>query len=184
MINSRSIIIARIALTLHIVVTPSYLKQHQGAIAASFGGDLAKAVDAFVRERHLGYFPALDYFVDQPSVDPKLLAAATDLARMVRDSVRREVQHHLVPFFSQVVIKRITSPAFMLPRVSLHQADALEALARHYFPNSVRLDLVASSVERGPKVENLEKAAARRALWNLRDHFEHVEVTDARVLET
>ena len=184
MTSPRSVVIARIALTLHIVVKPSYLKQHLGAIAANLGTDLAKAVDTVARENRLGYFPALDYFADRSDLDPKLLAMATDLAKTVRDHVRREVQHHLVPFFSQVVVKRITSPAFSLPRVNPQQADALEALARHYFPNSVRFDLVVSSVERGSKLENLEKAVTRRALWNLRDHFEHVEVTDARVLET
>lgn len=180
----RSVVIARIAMTLHIAVPPAYLQQHLGAIAASLGTDLAQAVDAVVREQRLGYFPALEYFADRPGVDARLLATVTDLASAVRRHVRREVQQHLVPFFSQVVIQRITSPAFTLPRVSPRQADALEALARHYLPNSVRLDLVVSSVERGPGVGNLDKAATRRVLWNLRDYFEHVDVTDARVLGT
>ena len=184
MTGPRSVVIARIALTLHIVVTPSFLKQYLGGIGTSLGADLAKAVATVTREHHLGYFPALDYFAARPGVDANLLGTAIDLAKTVRAAVRREVQLFLVPFFSQVVIKRITSPAFTLPRVSLQQADALEALARHYFPNRVRLDLVVSSVERGSKLENLEKVASRRALWNLRDHFEHVEVTDARVLES
>jgi hypothetical protein len=184
MTSARTVVITRVALTLRIVVPPSYLRRHLGTLAASLGTDLAMAVGAATREQRLGYFPALDYFVDQPGVNPVLLATATNLARMVRDHVRQEVQHHLAAFFSQVIIRRITSPAYTLPRVSPQQADALEALARHYFPDSVRLDLVVSLVERGPALENPEQAATRRALWNLRDHFERVEVTDARVLET
>ncbi len=183
MSSTRSVVIARIAMALHIVAPPVYLKQHLGAMSASLGTDLARAVDAVVRNQHLGYFPALEYFADRPGMDAKLMTTAIDLANAVRRHVRREVQQHLVPFFSQVVIKRITSPAFTLPRVSTHQADALEALARHYLPNSVRLDLVLSSVEKGSGLDNLDKAATRRVLWNLRDYFERVDVTDARVLE-
>lgn len=183
MTNPRSVVVARIALTLHIVVTPTFLKQYLGGLGANLGSDLAKAVAAVTREHHLGYFPALDYFTDQPGVDANLLATAVDLAKTLRAAVRRDVQRFLVPFFSQVVVKRITSPAFSLPRVTPQQVDAMEALARHYFPDTVRLDLVVSSVERGSQLENLEKAATRRALWNLRDHFLLVEVTDARVLE-
>lgn len=184
MTSPRTVVITRTALTLRIAVSPSYLRQHLGVMGATLGTDLANAVDAATREQRLGYFPALDYFIDQAGVNPALLTTTSNLARTVRDHVRREVQQHLAPFFSQIIIRRITSPAYTLPRVSPQQADALEALARHYFPDSVRLDLVVSSVERGPHVENPEQTATRRVLWNLRDYFERVEVTDARLLES
>lgn len=177
----RSVVVARIALALHIMVTADFLRRQLGARATTLGMDLARVVDAAVQAQHLGYYPALDYFAGRPEVPPALLTTAEDLAKTVRNALRPEIQQHLIPFFSQVVIRRIISPAFTLPRISPQQADALEALARHYSPGGVRIDLEVSSVERGP-VENLETVAARRALWNLRDHYEWVEVTDARVL--
>ena len=106
----------------------------------------------------------------QPSIWPKWCRAT-----------QKEVRKNLLPIFSSVTVKRASSPAFTLPRVSCTQPDVLDALARHYYPGAVRLDLVVSSVERGPDMTLMDKITRRKLLWNLRDYFEQVEVVDARV---
>jgi hypothetical protein len=177
----RSVVVVSMAASLRLVVAQSSLKQNFGPLVLALGHDLAVAVRTHVQQTRLGYFPALDYFADQPGFDRKLLATAVDLAGAVRDYAQREVQKDLIPIFSSATVKRASSPAFTLPRISCNQPDVLEALARHYHPGTVRLDMVVSSVERGPDMALMEKITRRKLLWNLRDHFEQVEVTDARL---
>ena len=180
MATARPVVVAMSA-SLRLVVAQSVLKQHFGGIALTLGHDLALAMQHAVREARLGYFPALDYFTDHPGLDRNLLSTAIDLAEVVQGYAQKEVRKNLIPIFSSVTVKRASSPAFTLPRVSCTQPDVLDALARHYYPGAVRLDLVVSSVERGPDMTLMDKITRRKLLWNLRDYFEQVEVVDARV---
>ena len=108
--------------------------------------------------------------------------ALKTLAAHIRKRVKREVQTHLWPVFSSVQIERATSLAFTLLRLSPTQAEALEKLAQHYFPNAVRLDLILGTLDKQHRLEVAEKFSANKVVRNLREVFESVTVTATRRL--
>ena len=171
-----------VALTIQLVMAPERLEAQLSSAERSLGRTLAERVDAIVRAEKLGYYPALDYFEDHPGMDPELIGTVKALAAQIRKRVKREVQKHLWPVFSSVQIERATTLAFTLPRVTPAQADALARLAQHYFPNTVRLELVLTTLDKQHRLDEAEKFSSSKVVRNLRDAFESVSVTATRRL--
>lgn len=171
-----------VALTIQVVLAPEQLEALSNATERSIGRTLAERVDTIVRAQRLGYYPALDYFEDHPDMDPALIGTVKALAAQIRKRVKREVQTHLWPVFSSVQIERATTLAFTLPRVTPAQADALARLAQHYFPNTVRLELVLTTLDKQHRLDEAEKFSSSKVVRNLRDAFESVSVTATRRL--
>jgi hypothetical protein len=171
-----------VALTIQVVMAPERLEALSNAAERDIGRTLAERVDTIVRAQRLGYYPALDYFEDHPGMDPALIGMVKSLAVQIRKRVKREVQTHLWPVFSSVLIERATTLAFTLPRVTPAQADALARLAQHYFPNTVRLELVLTTLDRQHRLDEAEKFSSSKVVRNLRDAFESVSVTATRRL--
>ncbi len=182
MTHPRAIHIVKTALSLRVRVALSLLQERLGELAAGAGADLAVQIDALVRAEKLGYYPALDFFAQREGIDRGLLAAHEQAARFVREHVEKEVRARLWPAFSHVRVVNTQSPAFALPSVRPSQPEAVAALAQHYTPALVKVDLVVSSLKKGAAGEGAERAAAQQARWWLRECFESVEVSDARVV--
>jgi hypothetical protein len=180
--NPGTLGIVPVALTIQVVLAPEQLGALSNAAERSIGRVLAERVDAIVRAQRLGYYPALDYFEDHPDMDPALIGTVKALAAQIRKRVKREVQKHLWPVFSSVQIERATTLAFTLPRVTPAQADALARLAQHYFPNTVRLELVLTTLDKQHRLDEAEKFSSSKVVRNLRDAFESVSVTATRRL--
>jgi len=180
--NPGTLRIVPVALTLQVVMAPERLEALLSAAERDLGRTLAERVDAIVRAQTLGYYPALDYFEDQPDMDPELIGTVKAVAAQIRKRVKREVQTLLWPVFSSVQIERATTLAFTLPRMTPAQPDALARLAQHYFPNAVRLELVLSTLDKQRRLEEAEKFSANKVMRNLRDAFETVTVTATRRL--
>ena len=100
----------------------------------------------------------------------------------MREHVEKELRTCLWPAFSHVRVVNTQPPAFALPGVRPSQPDALALLAQHYTPTLVKIDLVVSSLKKGAAGEGAERTAAQQARWWLRECFESVEVSDARVV--
>ena len=180
--NPGTLGIVPVALTIQVVLAPEQLEALSNAAERSIGRTLAERVDAIVRAQRLGYYPALDYFEDHPDMDSVLIGTEKALAAQIRKRVKREVQKHLWPVFSSVQIERATTLAFTLPRVTPAQADALARLAQHYFPNTVRLELVLTTLDKQHRLDEAEKFSSSKVVRNLRDAFESVSVTATRRL--
>lgn len=170
------------ALSLRLVVGAGPLRQRSGDLAARLGDNLAEQVQAAARDQ-LGYFPALDYFADHGGVDMRLLDDARRLASAACDYALDTVPARLWGLFSSVKLVHIQALAFTLPRVAPQRADARVALAAHYSPNAVRLDIVLGAIQKGPPKAGYARAVASRVVWNLREHFERVDITDARIVD-
>jgi hypothetical protein len=182
MTDDRGIRIVKVALSVRVRVAMAQLEARLGELAAGGGANLAARIDELVRREKLGYYPALDYFAQRDGIDRQLLAAVEETARFVRDYAANEARTRLWPVFSQVRVVNTQSLCFALPGVRIAQPDALAALARHYTPTLVKIDLLVSSLQKGGSGEGAERAAAQKADWWLRDSFESVEVSDARVV--
>lgn len=180
--NSGTLGIVPVALTVQVTLATQRLEALLSAAERSLGQLLAARVQAIVTAQHLGYYPALDFFEGHPDMDPELIVTAKTLAAQIRKRVKREVQTHLWPVFSSVRIERATTLAFTLPRMTPAQPDALARLAQHYFPNTVRLELVLTTLDKQHRLEAAEESSASKVVRNLRDVFESVQVSATRRL--
>lgn len=180
--NIRTLGIAPVMLSVQVVMAPAQLDALLSVTDKQLGQKLAERVDSIVRAEKLGYYPALDYFEGHAGFEPEWLTAARTLAALIRKRVKRDVLTHLWPVFSSVQIVRATTLAFTLPRVTPAQPDARERLARHYFPNAVRLELKLTTLDKQPRLDAVEKFSSQKVVRNLRDAFESVSVSAAHRL--
>ena len=178
--DPRSLGIARVALTLQVTVAPGQLEALLRSEDRVLAETLAARVDAWVRECRLGYYPALEFLAAEGVVSAGELEALKQLAATIRKRAKRDVQTRLWPIFSSVQIERAVSLAFTLPRLKPAQADAVTALARHYFPNTVRIELALATLDKQRRLEDVEGISETKVMVNLRDAFESVSVTASR----
>jgi hypothetical protein len=175
--------IARVALTVQVTIGAEKLDALLRDADKTIGLLLATRVEDWVRERKLGYYPALEFLVDQGVLQPDEFDALRALAATIRKRVKRDVQTRLWPVFSSVQIERAQSLAFMLPRVTPGRPAAAAELARHYFPNNVRLELVLASLDKRARLEEALAITEAKVARNLRDEFETVTVSAVRRLD-
>lgn len=180
--SGRGIAVARTTVTLSAHVARDLLEARLGPLPVHAPADVAAQVHAYVKAKRLGYCPPLAFFAESAEVDARLIAAIAEAGAFVCDYARSEARARLWPVFSQVRVQRVQSLALTLPSVRPRQPGALERLARHYTPTGVRLDLTLSSLERGAPVPGLERLAANKVRWWLRESFETVEVTAAKLV--
>lgn len=174
--------VLKTALALRIAVPLADLHARLGQDVATLGERLAAHAVAIASQERLGYFPALQFFYERPEIPSGLIGAITEAGTFARQHVTREVRDRLRHAFSSIRLQRSQCLAFTLPAVRPSQADALAALARHYTPNVVRVELLVTSLHKGGAApEGMDKFAAKRARWWLREAFD-IEVTDVRVV--
>ncbi len=155
--SPRGLGIARVALTLQLTIAPEKLEALLREADRQLAVALAARVDAWVRDRKLGYYPALEFLVAQGVC--------------------------LWPVFSSVQIERAQSMAFLLPRVTPGKPDAARLLAQHYFPNAVRLELALATLDKLNRLEDVIAFSEQKVVRNLRDAFEAVSVSAARRID-
>ena len=169
--------------TLRVSLDEQVLSQHIPSSPMIVGEELANQVHGYVKLHKLGYYPALEYFQTQGGVDADLLEAAESIAWILTKLIREEVQRKLRPVFSSVRFQAVQTQAFIMPPVRYGSANAVYDLARHYAPNSVKLDLLLSIIRRQQVKEGME-AFVRRALQHwLVDSFESVAVSSVVSLD-
>lgn len=184
MTSPQTLGIVPVRLTAEVVLAPERLGAMLSSLDRKIGDTLAERVDAIVRAEKLGYYPALEYFAGHAGIEADYLERLRHLAAQIRKRVKRDVQTCLWPVFSSVQIERARTLAFMLPRITPGQPDARDALAHHYFPNRVRLELVLSTLDKQQRLDEVEKFTSQKVQRNLRDTFDSVSVTVVRRLES
>ncbi len=182
--NAGSLGIARVALTVQVTVARERLDPLLRETDKLLSDVIAERVDTWVREQKLGYYPALEFLVDQGVVQNDEFESLRTLAATIRKRAKRDVQTQLWPIFSSVHIERAQSLAFMLPRITPGRPDAKAELSRHYFPNAVRLELLLSSLDKLHRLEDVSGHSEQKVMRNLLDHFESVAVSATRKIES
>jgi len=182
MASPQTLGIVPVRLTVEVVMAPERLKALLTDSDRHIGETLAERVDAIVRSDKLGYYPALEFFAGHAGFETDQLEQLKHLAAQIRKRVKRDLQTCLWPVFSSVQIERAQTLAFTLPRVTPGRPDARDALARHYFPNCVRLELVLSTLDKQQRLDEVEKFTSQKVQRNLRDAFDSVSVTVVRRL--
>jgi len=181
--NPRGLGIARVALTLQVAIAPGRLDALLREVDKQLATRLAGCVDGWVRNEKLGYYPALDFLASRGVIGAEDFAALRALAATVRKRVKRDVQTRLWPVFSGVHMERAQSLAFLLPRFTPGRPEAVQLLARHYFPNIVRLELILASLDQHSRLADVAGITEQKVVRNLRDAFEAVAVSAVRRVE-
>jgi hypothetical protein len=175
----------RIAVSLQVRVSSGLIEQHTVASPRVVGEALAEQITAYVQREQLGYYPALDYFRKLPDVDPDLLGAVDSLSWLVCGLVRDEIRRRLRPVFSTLRFESVQIVANTMPTIRPANANALHELARHYTPDQVRLNLLASSLRRQDNDAATAVALAGHLIrrW-LENRFSSLQINDIRYLQT
>lgn len=177
------IAIIKVSLTVNLVISQDLLAQKFGEPALSMGSALAEQVGNYVRTNKMGYYPALDFFKQNEGIDKKLLDDAEHLSWQVCEWVQREIRARLREAFSNIHFDQIQSVAYSMPKIRPKMPQASDLLTDHFSPDSVRLTMIASSIERSNiNLDGYEKLAVHKLRRWLESAFETIEVTDAHVI--
>jgi hypothetical protein len=176
----------KVLIIINVQMKAKDLQQYLPYSANIIGQTLAEFAAEYEKENKTGYYPAIDFFKTLDSVDPDLIASAEQVAWLVSKLARETIQSKLRPIFSSVQFQSIQTSAFSLPKVRPSQADAIEQLAKHYTPDSVKVELVLSMMRRDSEVEdNRAEPYARKMMFRwLESEFETIEVTSSKALKT
>ncbi len=174
----------KVLLILKVQLKPESLQQYLPCSANIIGQSLAAIADEYEKENRTGYYPAMDFFKTLETVDPDLIASAEQVSWLVSKLARETIQSKLRPIFSSVQFQSIQTLAFSLPKVRPNRADAIEQLAKHYTPDTVKIELLVTMMRRDSEAEDSRaEPYARKMVFRWLDaEFESVEVTNSKAL--
>jgi len=160
------------------------LQQHLPCSANIIGQTLAGIAVEYEKENKTGYYPAIEFFKTLDNVDPDLIISAEQVSWLVSKLARETIQSKLRPVFSSVQFQSIQTLAFSLPKVRPNQPDALEHLAKHYTPDSVKVELVLTMMRRDSEAEDdRAEPYARKMMFRwLESEFESIVVTNSKAV--
>ena len=160
------------------------LQQYLPCSANVIGQTLAQIASEYEKQNKAGYYPAIDFFKTQENVDPDLITSAEQVAWLVSKLARETIQSKLRPIFSSVQFRSIQTLAFALPNIRPNKADAIEQLAKHYTPDSVKVELILTMMRRDSEAEDgRAEPYARKMMFRwLESEFENIEVKNSKAL--
>jgi hypothetical protein len=176
--------IIKVRVTLEIELSDGVLRSYLPASPQAVGCALAEQVDHYCRCEKLGYYPALDYFHHQSGIiAPEVLDAAHNIAWFAGNAVREEIQMHLRPAFASITLESTQCLAFTFPPVRVHHKNARADLAAHYTPNTFRLCLLLSSLNKQNDLHHDWELAMRRKIYHhLVPHFHDLMITSLQII--
>ncbi len=174
----------KVLLIIDVQLKADELQQHLPCSASIIGQTLAQIAIEYARENKTGYYPAIDFFKTLDSVDPDLITSAEQVAWLVSKLARQTIQEKLRPIFSSVQFRSIQTLAFSMPKVRPNKAEAAEQLAKHYTPDSVKIELVLTMMRRDSEAEDdRAEPYVRKMIFRwLESAFEYVEITGSKAL--
>jgi len=174
----------KVLVSIEVRLKPDQLRQYMPCSADIIGQTLASIADEYEKKNKTGYYPAIEFFKTVDGVDPDLIASAEQVAWLVSKLARETIQSKLRPIFSSVHFQSIQTTAFSLPKVRPNQADAVDRLAEHYTPDSVKIELVLTMMRRDSEAEDgRAEPYARKMMFRwLESEFESIEVTNSKAM--
>ena len=175
--------LARFSVTLSLQLPEVAFKEVFPSSVNVLGEKIAEQVIVYEQQQELGYYPALQYFRDNPGiVDDYLLTAVDQVADVAMKLAAHKTYQMLQPVFSQVIILTEQNLVYGLPHVRpRHEAHDI-LLAKQYTPNQVKLTMEVSLFQKSKPQPELASGVKKIVLRWLSDVFDNVEVNDSRLL--
>lgn len=178
-----SVFFSALSLHLRLKVSSQALESAVAASPCVVGEHMATALMDFEREQRLGYFPAMDYLRGRDDFDQELINAVDGLAWIACQQSRTTTVSRLRPVFTHVEVDTVHSEVHLMCAVRPRQPNTFLELAQHFTPDSVRIVLRVSLLQKQPGHKGLEGYARKMAWKWLSEHFDNVEVIQAQMLE-
>lgn len=172
----------RVALSLQVSVPETSLERHLAASPRIVAENLAEQVMHYERTHALGYYPAIHFFQEQGGIEPELMDALDNISWVLTSMVRNEIRLRLRPVFSQLKVESLKTIAFTMPTVRPGQQNAKANLISHFSATSVKVNLIATLLQKIVDTRAAGKMAESMCYRWLKDHFAAVEVTSVHVL--
>ncbi len=178
----------KILVSINVRLKAEDLQKYLPCSADIIGKTLAQIAQEYEQENKTGYYPAIDFFKTQDNVDPDLITSAEQVAWLVSKLARETIQIKLRPIFSSVQFQSIQTLAFSLPKVRPLKGGAnretIEALSRHYTPDTVKIELLLSMIRRESEAhDGRAEPYARKMMFRwLESEFESIEVTNSKLM--
>ena len=173
---------AKVALAVRAQVPSDALERYLPFPPRFVGEELAAQANAYAQENGTGYFPALDYLHDQGIIDKELYDAAEQAGWMATQLVREEVRVRLRPLVATLTFQSSLCTALTMPPVRPRDLNAQQRLADDFTPDTVKVELLLSLLQKGEPREGLERWSTQLVFRWLSSAFASVEVTGARSL--
>jgi len=178
----------KILVSINVRLKAEDLQRYLPCSADIIGKTLAQISQEYEQENKTGYYPAIDFFKTQDNVDPDLITSAEQVAWLVSKLARETIEIKLRPIFSSVQFQSIQTLAFSLPKVRPFKGGAnaktIEALSRHYTPDTVKIELLLSMIRRESEAhDGRAEPYARKMMFRwLESEFESIEITHSKLM--
>ena len=171
-----------IALSLVVIVPDESLEQHLAASPHVVTDELVTQILNYEQQQQLGYFPALDFYIQNDAFDSDLFDAIQNISWVVTSMVHNEVKIKLRPAFSNIKFETIQPLAYTMPTVRPTDPTKKEKLAEHFSLSTVKLNLIASLIQKVVDKQAAQSFAGNLAYRWLKDSFADVKITSSAVV--
>jgi len=171
-----------ISLSMTVVVPEDALEQHIAASPTIITEEIVMAVKNYEQEHKLGYFPAIDFYINNGGVDSDLLDAMQSISWVVTTMVRNEIRIKMRPVFSKIKFDTIQSLSHTLPTVRISDENLTQKLMEHFNTMTVKVNLTATMIQKFSDTAAAEKLAKNLTYQWLKDSFSIVTVNSSKAL--
>ena len=171
-----------ISLSIIVVIPEKVLAQHLAASPQVVSSELVAQIIQYEQEQQLGYYPALDFYIQNNVFDADLMDAVKNISWVVTGMVRNEVRVKLRPAFSNIKFENIQPMAYTMPAVRTNDSLKSEKLSEHFSLSRVKLNLIATLIQKVVDKQAAKSFAGNLAQRWLKDSFSDVKITSAMVL--
>jgi len=175
--------ITSIALALTVKVAEETLQQHMAATPSVISSELLAQVLAYEQQQQLGYYPALDYFIQHNAIEPDLVEALKNISWLVTKRVRNEIKLKLRPAFSTIKFEAIQAIAYTMPNIRGNDANKHEKLLEHYNLSRVKVNLITTLIQKTTDRKMTQSFAKNVTHRWLKGSFENIIVNRSTVLD-
>ena len=171
-----------VSLSMKLTLPDEALERHLAASPSVVTEEIVTQVKKYETDHRLGYFPALDFYIDNGGIDSDLTDALQNIAWVATNMVRNEIRSKLRPVFSTIKFETIQLLAYTLPSVRINDPKFTEKLLEHFSTTTVKVNLTATLVQKFSDHHAAETLAKNLAYQWLKASFVVVDVSSSKVV--
>ena len=172
----------KLAINFKVRLGEEAMQRHMSASPYVVGEELASQISHYAQQQELGYYPAIDFFLHNGGIEKDLLDAAGNISWLITNLVREEVRIRLRPVFSTLKFESLQTHAYTMPGVRPGQNNAHQLLVDHYTPDQVKVNIIATMVQKKLSLGEAEQMARHQVCRWLKNRFDALEITNVQVI--